>query len=138
MHPPAAVRGCGRRAGKLCDTVGYAHGGAAGDDPVAQRGVPHDEAGGCHIALDPDDHLARELLMPGQPLRVRVGGAVGHYLKPRLELLRTARPDLDPRWRDPFGFTGEGTAEHVLERFEAVTSPGQRGADRGVGQMGEL
>ena len=65
-------------------------------------------------------------------------GALGHDVKPGLELLLTARPDLDPRWHHPLGFTREGAAEHVFERFEPVTSPGQQGADRGVGQMGQL
>ena len=35
-------------------------------------------------------------------------------------------------------FTREGTAEHVLERFEPVTPPGQQDADRGVGQVGQF
>jgi hypothetical protein len=41
-----------------------------------------------------------------------------------------------PRWRDPFGLTGERQAEHILERGEPVATPGQQGADRGVGQVG--
>src|SRR6266700_3555068 len=111
--------------------------GAAGDDPVAQRGVAH-VAGRCRIALGPGNRLAGELLMPGHPLSVGVDGALGHDVKPGLELLLTARPDLDPRWHHPLGFTREGTAKHVFERFEPITPPGQQGADRGVGQMGEL
>ena len=76
--------------------------------------------------------------MPGHPLCVRVDGALGHDVKPGHELLLTARPDLDTRWHHPLGFTREGTAQHVFERFEPVTPPGQHGADRGVGQVGEF
>ena len=135
--PRRRCAGHGRRAGELRDALGYPHGGAADDDPVAQRGVAH-VAGRGRIALGSDDRLARELLVPGHPLRVGVDGALGHDVKPGLELLLTARPDLDPRWHHPLGFTREGTAEHVFERFEPVTPPGQQGADRGVGQMGEF
>ena len=53
--------------------------------------------------------------MPGHSPCVGVGGALGHNRKPRLELLRTTRPDVDPGWHDPLGFTREGTAEHVFE-----------------------
>jgi len=67
-----------------------------------------------------------------------VDGALGHDVKPGLELLLTARPDLDPRRHHALGFTREGTAEHVFERFEPITPPGQQGADRGIGQMGEF
>ena len=72
--------------------------------------------------------------MPGHPLRIGVDGGLGHDVKPGLELLLTAQPDLDPGRHDSVGFVGEGTAEHVLERFEPVTSrlhpfdaPGQGG-----------
>ena len=53
--------------------------------------------------------------MPGHPLCVGVGGALGHNLKPRLELLCTGRPDIDPGWHDSLGFTREGAPKHVLE-----------------------
>ena len=121
----------------MCDALRYAHGGAACDDPVAKRGVAHG-AGRGHIALGPDDRLAREFLMPGHPLHVGMNGALGHDVKPRLGLLLATRPDLDPRWHDPLRFTGEGAAKHVLERFEPVAPPRQQVADGGVGQVGQL
>jgi hypothetical protein len=67
---------------------------------------------------------------------VRVGEAIGHDVEPAPELLLAAEPGLDPRGRDPFGLTGERQAEHILERGEPVATPGQQGADRGVGQVG--
>ena len=76
--------------------------------------------------------------MPRHPLRAGVDGALGHDVKRGLELLLTARPDLDPRWHHPLGSTREGAAKHVLERFEPGAPPGQHGADRGAGQMGQL
>jgi hypothetical protein len=131
------VRGRGRRAGKLRDTFGDAHGGAPCEDPAAQPGVAHG-AGRYPIALGPDDDLARELLIRGNPLGVGVDGPLGHDLKPRLELIGAASPDFDPgrrHWLEP---AGEVTAEHVLERFEPVSPRSEQGTDRRVGQVGEL
>jgi hypothetical protein len=67
-----------------------------------------------------------------------VDGPLGHDVKPRLELIGAASPDLDPgrrHWLEP---ADEVTAEHVLERFEPVSPPSEQGADRRVGQVGEL
>src|SRR5262249_6845785 len=132
MHTPAAVCGRGRRTGKLRDALGYAHGGAACENPIPQPGVPYGDAVRCHIPLDLDYHFARELVMPGHPWRVGMDGALGYDVQPRLGLLRTARPDLDPGRQYPLEVTGEGTAEHIFERFQPVTPPGQPLADRGV------
>ena len=71
-------------------------------------------------------------------MRVGVGDAISHDVEPGVELLVAARPDLDPGWRDPLGLAGQSTAEHVLERCEPIASFGQDGADRGVGEVGEL
>ena len=76
--------------------------------------------------------------MPGHPLRVRVDGALGHHVQPRLGLLRTASPDLDPGRQHPPEVTGERAAEHVFKRFKPVTPSGQHLADRRVGQVSKL
>jgi hypothetical protein len=95
----ATVRGCGRRPGELRDALGEPQAGGAGEDAVAQRGIPHD-AGGGHVALGPDVDLAGELLVPGHALGVGVGDAVGGDVEPGVELLVAAAADLDPGWRD--------------------------------------
>jgi hypothetical protein len=63
---------------------------------------------------------------------------IHHDVEPGFEFVVAARPDVDPGWRDSLGFTREGKAEHVLERDKPVAPPRQEGADRGVGQVGEL
>src|SRR5262249_43028742 len=91
------------------------------------------------ITLNSRNDLARKLFVRGHPLRVRVREALLHDVEPCLELLLTAWPDLDPRWRDPLGHAVEKSqAEHVLERDEPVAPSGQESAEREIGEMSEL
>src|SRR5690242_11455929 len=98
----------------------------------------HIAAGRYPVTLSLDEHLARELLMPRHPLHVGMNRPLDHDVKPRVELIGAAAPDLDPgrqHWLEP---AGQVTAEHVLERLEPVAPPGQQGGDSGVSQVGEL
>ena len=69
---------------------------------------------------------------------VGVEVAFDYDVKPGSELVLAARPDLDSGWRDSVMLALERMAEDVLERDEPVASPGQQGADRGIGQVGQL
>ena len=69
---------------------------------------------------------------------VGVGDAICHDVDPGVEFLLAAQPDLHSRWRDPPRLAGESTAEHVFERCEPIASFAQKGADGGVGEVGEL
>ncbi len=138
LDTPSAVRGRGRRAGELSDALCHTEAGAAGDDLVAQPDVAHDAGRRHEITHGPRDDLARKLLVRGHPLRVGVGEAIGHDVEPRVELVLTAGPNLDPRRRDSLVLSFESQAEHVLERDEPIASIGHQGADRGVDEVGQL
>jgi hypothetical protein len=71
-------------------------------------------------------------------LGVGVQAAFDHHVDPGSEFLLAAGPDLDPGRGDRLGRAGEGQAEDVLKRFQPVAPPGQQGADRGVGEVGQL
>src|SRR5919197_311241 len=83
-------------------------------------------------------NFAWELLVLGQPLRVRVCDPISHGVEPSFELVVAARPDLDPGWRHSLALALEGMAEHVLERCQPIAAFGQQRADRGVGEVREL
>ena len=66
LDAPVSVGGRGRGAGELRDTFGQVEAGAAGHDPIVQRGVAHD-AGRCEIPLGPLDDLAGNSSCQGTP-----------------------------------------------------------------------
>jgi hypothetical protein len=137
LHPPAAVRRRRRRAGELRDALRHAKASAAGDDPVAQRKVT-DPAGGGEVPCGPGEDLPWELVMQGHALGVGVGEAMHDDVQPLLELLLAAWPGLDPRWGDPLRLAPKGQAEDVVKQHEPIAPPGQHGANRGIGEVGQF
>ena len=71
-------------------------------------------------------------------LGVGVGEAIQDDVEPGLELFLAARPDLDPRWRDPLWLARQDQAEHVIKQDEPIASPSQHGTNRGIGKVGQF
>jgi hypothetical protein len=107
------------------------------DEFVAQREIGL-RTGRDEIAFGTLDDFAREVLVRGDSLFVRVGEPGDHHIEPLVEFVVIARSHVDVRGRERQRVDGQRSPQHVFEGDQPVATSGQHRADLGVGQFGEL